>query len=507
MRNNLKNQFLLFLSLLLLMSSCDKELYEDAIYSSKNGSIKEIKFDELLKEAKFRNLLESVSNNSVLNRSTFENQNGFTIANENVKIIQTDSLISYTMLIYRDSVSDGSYFENLVIQQDIFDNQNAAIFKYTPNQIIPTGHNSFQFEGYVHKQNINFTGFNRTTNQNVTQSDCYVDQLMCSENWLNAGTSGPVHSATGSCRNINFLFVKRRQVICPDDGGSTGGGGIDDGYWSGDNNPNDGGFGNTGGGGGFDSESTIPLEYLPNTDDIVTSPIKNPYLDAPKSTPCAELNKLSTNIYMQGAIANLQTKTNLSSEFGYSVSKSDATNYNNPVACNSNAINPNQINMPVGGDIIGAFHTHPLASETEVFPMFTDGDINWLFLVAQKNSTLRNEKVYEEFFLTLTVPQGTFAIKIKDWVKFSSFRWSSEWKNKNEGRKGKLDKLNNKYDKIGHDGNFISMKNALLEIFKEFDAGIGLYEANSELNGWSELELAPTGSSYNMIEPIKKPCQ
>lgn len=275
MNKNFNLLLLISLSLLLLFSSCEKELYEEAINPPKNGSIKEIKFDELLKETKFRNLFESVSNNSVLNRSTFENQNGFTIANENVKIIQTDSLISYTMLIYRDSVSNGSYFENLVIQQDIFDNQNAAIFKYTPNQIIPTGHNSFQFEGYVHKQNINFTGFNRTTNQNVTQSDCYVDQLMCSENWLNAGTSGPVHSATGSCRNINFLFVKRRQVICPDDGGSTGGGGIDDGYWSGDNNPNDGGFGNTGGGGGFDSESTIPLEYLPNTDDVVTSPILN----------------------------------------------------------------------------------------------------------------------------------------------------------------------------------------------------------------------------------------
>ncbi len=110
MRNNLKNLSLLFLSLLFFMTSCDSELYEDAIYSSKNGSIKEIKFDELLKDAKFRNLLQLASSNSVLNRSIFENQYGFTIANENVKIIQTDSLISYTMLIYRDSLSDNSYF-------------------------------------------------------------------------------------------------------------------------------------------------------------------------------------------------------------------------------------------------------------------------------------------------------------------------------------------------------------------------------------------------------------
>ncbi len=194
-----------------------------------------------------------------------------------------------------------------MIQQNIFDNQKAAIYKYTPNQIITKGHNSFQFEGYVRQQNINFKGFNRNNNQNVTLSDCYVDQLMCSESWLNPGTSGSTHSATGSCRNINFLFVSRKEVICPDEGGSTGGGGINDDFWSGNNNPNDGGFGNPygnpgGGGGGSDSESTIPLVYLPNINNLLTSPILNSENSddiIEKQIDATQLNPCSSGVFQQ----------------------------------------------------------------------------------------------------------------------------------------------------------------------------------------------------------------
>lgn len=86
--------------------SCDKELYDDAISKSKKASIREVKFDELYKEKKFKNLLTTVSDSHLLRnlsaRSTFENLYGFTISNSAVKIIETDSLTSYTMFIERD---------------------------------------------------------------------------------------------------------------------------------------------------------------------------------------------------------------------------------------------------------------------------------------------------------------------------------------------------------------------------------------------------------------------
>lgn len=483
--------------------SCDKELYDDAISSSKKASIREVKFDELLKEQKFKNLLTTVSGNHLQRnssaRSAFENQYGFTIVNTSVKVIETDSLTSYTMLIERDGNTNETFFENLVIQEDIFSNQKAAIYRYTPTEIIDTEHNSFSFRGQIQKHEItNFTGFNRGYDQTTNSDDCYIDATMC-----NYG--GEEHPAGPNCTRTYVIRVK---VVCA--GGSSGGGGFpsDDDFWSGSGSGNYDGLGypyGYGGGGGPGDNIFTPLEELPNIQEIISSPIK--HLSAPRKTPCGELFKLTSNIHMQVALVNLQSKTNLTRESGYSISKSSATAYNNPVACNASPGNPNEIKMPTGGKNIGAFHTHPLASATDVVPMFSDGDINWLFWVAQRNEAPRQGKIYEEFFLTLTVPQGTYAIKIKDWIKFASFRDNKAWKNIDDGLGGQLEDLRDKYNDIGANGNHNSMINAFLEILRDFDAGIGLYEANSELNGWSELVLAPGASSYNDTQPRRIPCQ
>jgi hypothetical protein len=270
---------LIIFTVLLVSSSCEKDLYEDVVYQPEKSTIKEVKFDELFKDSKFKNLLQNVSNNSNLARSAFENQNGFTISNTNVKVIQTDSVTSYTMLIQRDSISNSSYFENLVIQEDIFNNQKAFIIKYTPHQIISTVDNSFAFQGEIKKSQIAFTGFNRSGSyQNTTQADCYIEVLMCSY--------GEDHVAGQGCvdKPNPTLYLKKIAVLCQDNGGGSGGSGdisIGDPFNGGGSSsgsdgdglgdPFSGGGSNTGGSGtgstgtnndGFDNE-------------VVTSPISN----------------------------------------------------------------------------------------------------------------------------------------------------------------------------------------------------------------------------------------
>ena len=255
---------------LLLTTSCDKELYDDAISNSKKGSIKEVKFDELLKEKKFKNLLTTVSDNHLQRnssaRSAFENQYGFTISNSTVKVIETDSLTSYTMFIERDGNNAETFFENLVIQEDIFNNQRAAIYRYTPTEITDTEHNSFFFRGQIQKHVItNFTGFNRGYQQTTNSDDCYEYVSMC-----NYG--GEEHPAGSNCTRT---YVVRVKVLCA--GPSTGGGSDDD-FWSGSGNGNNDGLGypyGYGGGGGASDTELTPLEYLPNINDVVTSPILN----------------------------------------------------------------------------------------------------------------------------------------------------------------------------------------------------------------------------------------
>lgn len=253
-------------TLLFSLFSCSEELYEETIHSSKKIKITEVEFKELFKDEKISNLLSLINhNNNVFARTEFENQLGFTISDGNVKIIEKDNITSYTMLIHRDGVTDNSYFENLVIQNDIYNNKKAAIFKYIPSNITPTGHNSFKFEGDIQKTDVAFSG----GSQNATQSGCYAQGLMCCESWSSPGTSGSSHPATSQCTDINFLFVETFEVICaPNDGGfePSGGGPVN---W-------DPGFGNgpTPGNGGGPSDPntpTAPQDY--QVPEIITSPI------------------------------------------------------------------------------------------------------------------------------------------------------------------------------------------------------------------------------------------
>ena len=211
---------MIYFAFIAINISWEKDFYDDAVYKPEKSTIKEVKFDELFKDSKFKNLLQNVSNNSNMARSAFENQNGFTISNTNVKVIQTDSVTSYTMLIQRDSVFNSSYFENLVIQEDIFNNQKAFIIKYTPNQITSTVDNSFAFQGKIKKSQIAFTGFNRSGSyQNTTQADCYIEVLMCSY--------GEDHVAGQGCvdKPNPTLYLKKIAVLCQDNGGGSGGSG------------------------------------------------------------------------------------------------------------------------------------------------------------------------------------------------------------------------------------------------------------------------------------------
>lgn len=238
---------LLVLPIVLILFGCEKEHLENQNHDSQKFRVKEVKLKNLMNESKFRNLLQSITGNSELQRSSFENQNGFTISNENVKIIETDSLISYTMLILPDQSLDTGSFENLVIQEDIFNNLKVAIYKYTPSSITSSIHNSFHFEGTIDKFSvINLSGLNKTS-QPITQAGgCYDYILMCNNN--STGGIGAEHPAGANCRRT---YMKLVTVLCSsppfDVGFSSGSGG-------------------SGVGGGVDSPTF-------NNDEITTSPV------------------------------------------------------------------------------------------------------------------------------------------------------------------------------------------------------------------------------------------
>lgn len=475
--------------------SCDKELYDDAISSSKKASIREVKFDELLKEQKFKNLLTTVSDNHLQRnasaRSAFENQYGFTIVNSSVKVIETSSLTSYTMLIERDGNTNETFFENLVIQEDIFNNQKAAVFKYSPTLITPTYHNSFLFQGSIQKQNINnFSGFNRNSYENTTQSECYADVLMCNESW-SGGSLGSEHTATGACRNINFLFVKRVRVICAGDSGGGGGGDFWDGSGSGDNGS---GFGDTGGSGG--GANDFPSD---ENNEIVTSPILTVNNPTPQRTPCQQLALMTMNFALKNALTDLKTKTGETREYGYKITKTNRT-FNNPTPNNADPNNSNKIIMSAGGNNVGCFHTHDNPATNGTYPMFSPEDILYLLDIATYHNNNGQPKDFSEYFITLTVDGGTFALKIKDFLNFRR-----QMATNYEGKGGIKDKLEKDYyDFREPAGDINLLKKDFLTVTRNL--GIGLYEASSDLSSWSEVVLDLNPISPTFSEPKNIPC-
>ena len=467
--------------------SCDKEPYDEAITISKQAGIREVKFDELLKENKFKNLLTALNNNqlqrSASARSAFENQHSFTISNSVVKVIETDSLTSYTMLIERDGNTNQTTFANLVIQEDIYNVQRAAIYKYTPTDITSTEHNSFLFRGHIQKKEItNFSGFNRVYEQTTNSDDCYGYVSMC-----NYG--GSEHPAGANCTRT---YVVRVKVICA--GPSTGGGnGNDDDFWDGNSGGNNDGlgypYGYAGGGGGPSDTQLTPLEQLHNIDDVVTSPIKGAFLNAPAKTPCTDLYLKSTNLDFKQKMQELAIDANGVAEAG-NVTYNDAPKYGNKkyggLDSNGNSMVALEWDNTRASQTTGFMHCHlnstnPALKTLTVFSL-TD-------FVAYATLVQNSSVDVTELGIYVTTDRGTFALKLTD--KQAIINLSNYIKNDPNGsvfkdfeKKVKFNESKNKQIK------------GLLNFFNQSGSGTGieLYERDDNNQDWKKKSLNINGN-------------
>jgi len=168
----------------------------------------------------------------------------------------------------------------------------------------------------------------------------------------------------------------------------------------------------------------------------------------------------------------------------------------------SNAENPNILDMPTGGDYIGGDHHHPYSGDGW-FQMFPVEDIGWLYKVAVRHhrpaGTYEN---YQQFFLTLTIPSDprrTFVIKVKDITKFNAFIQKDSGKTYLEAESN----LKFLYNSIAPDNHSVLI-HTLLKLMNKYSMGIGLYEASADLNSWTELLFDPMHP--NAVAPITKPC-
>lgn len=269
----------------------------------------------------------------------------------------------------------------------------------------------------------------------------------------------------------------------------------------------DGGFtkpgGNGGGGGGSSNPNPNP-ETNPNPDPEVIIELPLPLLPDPRNNdPCKELNEMMRNTNIKESYTGpngLQSKVGESREYGFAFKRK--TGYDSIQPIPPDYYRPNILNMDafVGGTYYGANHIHSNPVNTEVYPMFPAPDLLVLFKFAALydwDGLAPRSRNYALFVLTLTVPSGTYAIKIKSFLKIAAVM----------GDANKYIKLKRKIENRFKDAgklNTDKLIKALLATMNEFDVGVGLYEAEADFSNWKELTLS---NPNDILSEIKKtPC-
>ncbi|CAH0337133.1 hypothetical protein FVB9288_02877 [Flavobacterium sp. CECT 9288] len=190
---------------LILCSSCSKDNYDnyDTIKGA-NNVIYEIPIAELNTDNVFKAIFSKKFNNRsfenfLVNKNDYKlkSTNEFFIPEKNAVVSKTDSLISYTMLIKRNS-EKVNYFENLVIQINSKNQYSANIIRYYPKSFeINKDHNSFSL--IADKQLV---PLNQEAGKKIKNSMRSDNQTCISVSYSVCNQGGKDHIAGENCTKI-----------------------------------------------------------------------------------------------------------------------------------------------------------------------------------------------------------------------------------------------------------------------------------------------------------------
>ncbi|THF51844.1 hypothetical protein E6C50_08815 [Flavobacterium supellecticarium] len=483
----LRNRFPIFVFILIALFGC--ELEQDAI--QKNSYQEKVKirrstFDALLKERNFVNAFSKLSqgqNKGLQSKTVMEAEYGFTVMPNLAKVIESAGSTSYTFKITRE-INSIDYFENLVVNVDSLGQSSAYILKYTPSEpLTPAAHNSFNFTGRV-----KITPITYNTDEIGKTTICVTAQiLMCDQAWSSTNTG--VHVATNDCQDQNHLFYAP-VTTCYSVNGDIGGGDFGD----------DPGVIVPIGGGGDGSPPTegglTPPNNCQRCPIIITAPVEDPDpATQTPPTPCNHLKNLTASPAVKSSFKTLDSRKTQDGEwgFGFQTQNSTSNSIQPPNVIEASYNNPNKLNMEkaIGGNYIGASHTHPHISYG-YYPMFSYDDLQYLMQVGLKHDNNGKPKDWTKYVLTLTTYDGIFAIKIKDPVKFFAAM----------GQNGKKinTRIQDDYRSLSTGTSMDTFKKTFLNILADFDLGVGLYEGSIDLNA---TDLASTNFNWGELSQSK----
>ena len=378
-----------------------KKRYEEKM------KISHVSFGELLKNKKFSTAYSKVlQQQSLTNKTVMEEQYQFTIANKPVKVIETESATSYTILINR-AIDDVNSFENLIVQQLNSGETTANIIKYVPFQ--PATIESYFLNG-------DFNG-NRTITPivyndnliNTTNKITNICSTVCTTLCYDCDPSYPSeyqipHSPKERCLKSSTFTSCDQVCVAYDDGG-------------GDSSSNPIDITGGGGTGGTTGGVETPPNNTGNNNPIVTAPVleleeenETPVVQIP---PCEKLKNLLKkpkpdikSTIINNLIPNIGI--NPYGEKAAYLQKSPDGTMGTTISLPTTK---GQIGIRTGGNYYSAIHTHPESA----YPMFSWSDVYTLYTL---NKQMQAHNAGLSSFLLVCKDQNgdfqTYAIMIEN---------------------------------------------------------------------------------------------
>ncbi len=512
MKKKLKKLF--YLSLLLsglVIAGC--ELQEDVI-ENHNHQQKIIfsskQFSELIDEKKFSNSFSKIpkrkTSTDINGRSVIEESYGFTIYDAPVQVIESDSLISYTLLIQSDETNkDENIVENLIINEYPIQNTTSIFtIKYAFDPLVKideTNFHSLKHYSTVTPLVIENKVF---TEEMRGMMECIrVQELMCCHDPND--NLGGCHTPFGQCYKDNTVFWGTVSVNC-----SSGGGGP-----SGNYGPTE--VGNTGPG---------PHGGSPTTGNVYTSPVplckikSCPPIGDLKNNPCENLKELSKNSEqnIDPSINDLKQKLaeGVTNEWGVQFKHdTDVT----PAVYSNILVSGNGNTAPFrsGWNYRGGAHIHT----NEGYGMFSWVDVRNLFKAYSNTNPEKKDLVTNIMVCNISSPlvgsnsYNIYAIKVDDIIALEN-QINTTWNNplyfvtpsgdpkKDESDKIDLIHLAQEKEFIKHlNTDNLSVDDCLTKAFLNqfITYGISLYKKNNDTNNWERITFDPLTNTI-----LKTPC-
>jgi hypothetical protein len=250
------------ITLLLFNSSCEKDLYEDAIQQNNNFKFKTVNFSEVKKiNAKTAQFIENKINKNISIQARTSELYGKTVDTTNINyLVKDDGYSSFTFKVENDSIGI-NYIENIIVENYPNQEQEVLLVKYNLNTSVE------QFYSNDDSLQNSLTSTETSLYQNTTQSfsrySCitvgYWDTVDACEGEVDISEHPECLNADGT-RATKEVFI----TIAEDCGFDSGGGG-DGGYYGGD--PNNGNYDNGSNGGGNYNGAGIFIPNIYNGDE------------------------------------------------------------------------------------------------------------------------------------------------------------------------------------------------------------------------------------------------